>query len=437
MEVTLVRDFTLPAGCVRLPESISGGGEVTLRFGCATISARPMKRAADAQVQLAPDLWEQLAIPFEEMRLQFKSTGPRAFELGPTIGILYAGNPGSRRGAAETLDLYYDDLDEKPGLYAIMYESTIDWAQGTIEGYLFDNSSRARKRVSRSRIPIPAVVRLAWAIRHDVIKQLRELTRDRTFNWVRSIGKWEFHQLMSEVRGVRKHLPNTQLYRSAADLIAMLVRHKTVFVKHAHTIQGLQVARVQLDGEGVEIGHIERQRQKVVRFSHPLSCIPYLKQALGQGRWIVQQGVSTQGRQNRALDFRVVVAQDANGWWAPLTTARVAPDDELVITNVANGATDEVAVDSLKIHYGMTEQEALACIDRMTTLCIKAAGVLGQHYHPLGIIGFDLALDRESDQIWMIEANSVPGLDYEPNVGPTEHLYRSQIEYALSLAGFD
>jgi glutathione synthase/RimK-type ligase-like ATP-grasp enzyme len=436
MDLVLQRADSLPRGSVQLPAGFSSEPVRTVRFGCLTARVTADAAAPDGVVRLAPDLWAKLFVPYDGMLVAVQARAPGEVEFGPTVAVLYNGGCRSlsRAEAQERLDLYYGHLGQPNGLLALGFEDAMDWDTGTMEGYLWDRSA-GRPRLLRTRFPIPAVVRLTWAIGRDTIRHLRECTGERTFNWVRNIGKWQFHTLMSRADGLAEYLPDTRLFRGHVDLLAMLVRHGTVFVKHVFSIKGRGVARVRQTRQGFQVRHMAGDTVKDESFDRLSDLVPYLRKVVGAGRVIVQQGLPLAGRDGRAMHFRVLVQRDRAGRWrASHVFANVAPDERLVFTNVANGASEEEPTQALQYHHGMSTREAADCCDRMRSLCLRAAEVLAVPFHPLGLLGFDVGVDADTGRLWLLEANSVPGWGYSAAVDTD--LARSQADYALYLTGF-
>lgn len=433
--VRLYRDERLPAGHARLPGSAPGEA-VFLRFGSVGVQAALAEPAPAGEVHLAPDLWQRLTVPYDSIGLNLRQTGPGQVELGPAVAVLYTGNGSlSMREAGERASLYYGHLKGEPGLLALGFDGAIDWEGGRMLGYVLDNRGDGEGELIRTWFPIPGAVRLAWAIRREVIDRLRELTGNRTFNWVRSIGKWRFHTLLSADEALRRHLPETRLLRGAPDLASMLIRHEVVFVKHVHGIKGRNAVRVQQRADGFDLCFIQDGKQVGRFFSSLDELMPALRAIVGKGRCVVQQGIETVGQEGRALHIRIVPVRKPEGGWRPVVKAGCVAQTGSVFTNVANGAQEEDLSQSVERHYGLRPNEAVRLEEQMVQLCLAAAALLESAYHPLGILGFDLVVDQRSHQVWLLEANAVPGFAY-PAAIETE-LTRSQIDLALALTGFE
>ncbi len=436
VEVSLLRFPKLLPGTAMFPEGGLDRGIVPLRLGSNVVEVRTAAGAPAGQIGLALDVWERLAVPYPGIRLQMRTSATGEVELGPVVAVLLPGqNNMSPTRAADRLRKYAGHLTSRPGLFMLGFDEAFDWGRGILEGHVLDNRPGQEGAVLAARCPLPAAVALTWSIRRDVITQLRQVTGERTFNWIRSIGKWQFHKLLSTDSELRSYLPDTRVLRGPADIAVMLTRYETVFVKHTHGIQGRGTARVRRLPDGLEVRHMEDKQLKEVQFPDLTDLVPYVRQVAGPGRAVVQQGIPVTGRLGRALDFRVLVVRDrAGNWCCPVATANVAPDDRVVFTNLANGATDEDLLTSLEQHHGMAPDQAKRCAGGMVELCLTAARALEGPYHPLGILGFDVAVETGSDRFWLLEANATPGWGYPPEI--EVGLAHSMVDYALLLAGY-
>lgn len=432
--VRLCRSSDLPAGQVRLPGG-APGESVILRLGSARVEGVQAEPAPMGEVHLAVDLFEALAVPYDAMPLAVQMSTPGEVEFGPAVAVLYPGRATlSQRQALGRAALYYGHLQGEPGLFALGFDEEIDWDRSRIFGYVLDHRPDQEERLVRTWFPIPAAVRLTWSIRRPAIDGLRERTANRTFNWVRSIGKWQFHTLLSADEALRPHLPETRLMQGAPDLAAMLIRHGVVFVKHVHGIKGRQAAQVSRLDDGFELCHAGDRAQVRRTFPSLDALMEALRQVTGPGRCVVQRRIAITGLEGRAMHFRLVtVRRPEGGWRLAVGTACVA-QEEAIFTNLAHGAVDEGMAESLERHHGMDPEAAHRCVDEMVALTLRASATLEPSFHPIGILGFDLLVESGSHKIWLLEANAVPGWGY-----PLETelaLARSQSDLALALTGF-
>lgn len=436
-ELTILPDPALPNGTAVLPAMEMPD---RLRLGTAVVHPDRVEQGEPGQIRLAHDLWERLSVPYAGIRLLARTEAGGELELGPAVAVLYSGRPDeySGRWLADVADSSYASFTGAPGLYAIGFDEAVDWERGTMQGVVVDNRPGAPRHLLAATFPIPAAIRLAWAIRREAIAALKERTGNRVFNWVRSIGKWQFHTMLSADGALREHLPETKLLRSAIDVTAMLTRHGTVFLKHVHGIKGGRSMRVRLLEDCMEVRYVRADHRQAER-RLPLTGVDELMglagEVLGQGRCVVQQGIDISGREGRALHFRVLlVRRPEGGWRCAALTAYVAALRRSVFTNLANGATEHDAVKSLERHYGMTPAEAESTAADMVSLCSRAAFRLQEQFEPLGILGFDAVVDAPTGKLMLLEANAVPGWSYPDPI--QRDLASSLTAYSLSLTNF-
>lgn len=436
MEVAVRLNRRLAHGTVALPEGVPGVSR--LRLGSLLAPVTSLATTATDRLELAADLWEQLSLPYQAIRLDLRTGADGEAELGPAVAMLYAGRPGSisRAIAQERLTLFFGHHAHRPGLFALGFDESIDWEQGVMTGYVMDTRPGREGQAVATRFPIPRAVHLRWAIRKEAIDRFRTLTGNRVFNWVRNMSKWEFYSLMAAEPDLAAYLPETRLLRSHVDLAAMLVKHGEVYVKHVFGIQGRANARVKLFGGGFHITRIEEGRPVETTVADLANLRTTLREVLGQGRLVVQEGLALHGVKGRKLDFRLLVAPASEGGWRCLFAhAKVANDSETLFTNLANGAQDTDPVAALMEHHGLPPAEAMAVMERMVGLCLRAAPVLDQVYHPLCLLGFDVAREAATGRITLLEANTVPGWGYSPEV--EQELARAVTDFACHLAQAD
>lgn len=436
MVVQLLPALSLLPGSLALPADDTGPPISRLRLGTLSVPVTVVPEAAPpGELWLAPDIWTALAIGLGGFRMDTRRSGDGELELGPAVVVLYRDDECTAATAPGRLPFYFSDRYGMAGLLAISGEAQIDWERGLMTGYLLDNRSGQAGTILPATIPIPSVVRLTWSHDREVVRRLREVTGNRTFNWIRNIGKWELHTLLAADSAVALHLPETRLLKGPVDLAVMLARHRTVFVKDVFSIRGKGVARIRQGDGGLEVTRMKGRR--MISTTHPdiPGALAAAQEVAGAARKIVQQGIAITGQHGRALDFRVLMARAGEVDWRCLGSfAKVAPDSALPFCNAANGAADEEGVEALQRHHGMSAEAAVGLQEAMCQLCQQAARTLARKFDPLGLLGFDVAVEAGTHRLLILEVNSVPGWGYSP---PFDcELARSQAEYALSLTGF-
>lgn len=248
---------------------------------------------------------------------------------------------------------------------------------------------------------------------------------------MRNISKWEFYEELSQVDEVAAHLPETRLLQGPTDLAAMLARHPVLFVKEAVSLRAWGVVRVSRTAAGIEVCRSRGECETAPDLSGAMAAIDRLVQVRKRCR-LVQRGIPVTGLHGRPLDFRVLMVRDGpDGWTCPAIFAKIATGSNLPFTDALT--PERAAQVGLEQHHGMSPGQAAECMEAMSDLCRRAADALGRRYHPLGILGFDLAVEASTHRLWLLEANSVPGWGYG---ALDQTLARSQVEYGLSLSGF-
>ena len=132
--------------------------------------------------------------------------------------------------------------------------------------------------------------------------------------------------------------------------------------------------------------------------------------------------------EGRAVDFRCLVSLNGEGKWQNvLTYARIGGSG--VASNFSHGGSLNFAADVLEMLIPGHGAEKLEEINRVA---LQVAGfVQRESKNPVSWLGLDICVDRPSNQVYVIEANSKPGTKL---VGPWPlSLVRAQyFKYLLS-----
>ena len=132
--------------------------------------------------------------------------------------------------------------------------------------------------------------------------------------------------------------------------------------------------------------------------------------------------------EGRAVDFRCLVSLNGEGKWQNvLTYARIGGSG--VASNFSHGGSLNFAEDVLEMLIPGHGAEKLEEINRVALQV--AEFVKNESKNPVSWLGLDICVDRPSNQVYVIEANSKPGTKL---VGPWPlSLVRAQyFKYLLS-----
>lgn len=158
--------------------------------------------------------------------------------------------------------------------------------------------------------------------------------------------------------------------------------------------------------------------------------LQYYAEAMNDGELLLllEPCLNILNDEGRAVDFRCLVSLNGEGKWQNvLTYARIGGSG--VASNFSHGGSLNFAEDVLEALIPGHGREKLKEIDRVALQV--AEFVRKESTNPVSWLGLDICVDRPSNQIYVIEANSKPGTKL---VGPWPlSLMRAQyFKYLLS-----
>lgn len=213
-------------------------------------------------------------------------------------------------------------------------------------------------------------------------------------------GKMRLYEMLKEDPIVAEHLPYTDWY-SYENLLSLFNKCSTIYIKPNRGKQGNYIIRVRsLGDEKFKVSH--GSTVEVVKESKLNDKLTSLMNE--RKSYIIQRGIDLATYKNKPFDMRLVLQKIYDVWQLTLTSAKVAQDENSVVTNVSKGAKDYL------LHYILYSYDQrnnpLATMREIIDISHRIANVLGKKI-TRETIGLDLALDKEGN-IWFIEANLRP-----------------------------
>lgn len=198
---------------------------------------------------------------------------------------------------------------------------------------------------------------------------------------------------------ISRHVPQT-VWFDQLNLNNMLDRYSTIYIKPDTGRQGQKVIRIKRIKEA--LCEISSSKVNIIV---PLSRLSAELETLMSGKkYIIQQGVDLATYKNCPFDIRMVMQKPYTTWELTLTSARVAPAEDAVVTNISMGAKDFPLHEIL--HKNDQKIDSLAMIKKLVDLAHQVCSILGTKFS-LRIIGLDMAVDKKG-KVWFIEANTKP-----------------------------
>ncbi|MGE5403405.1 MAG: YheC/YheD family protein, partial [Candidatus Saccharibacteria bacterium] len=241
-----------------------------------------------------------------------------------------------------------------PAHIVVFTPEDINWQQKTVRGYRYQQNEDGSGQWTGRRIPIPDVVydqihtRTAEKRYSSVRNRLKEHTMGKYFN-PSLLNKFKVHSLLSENPEIAEYLPETRMFKNAADIEDFLERYDNVYLKPVAGSLGRGIIRIKKDddrykyqtrgghfGSGASVNELFRKMKKWMK----------------DHKYLIQQGLDLFRYDERVVDIRVVMQKNAKGKWS-LTKIYTRVGSKFNITsNLASGGTAHPIDEILSTKYG-------------------------------------------------------------------------------------
>lgn len=255
-------------------------------------------------------------------------------------------------------------------------------------------------------------------------EQFKWLSEHTVLTDTRGLGKLRFQTALqaSELCGCA--IPTIPI-RSYAELMASVKNLKTSFLKPAGGRKAKGAMKLTFDGTKILYATPENSGElSQTVFEEYYAAAGYESNML----LLLEPCLNILNDYGRAVDFRCIVSLNGEGKWQNvLTYARIGGSD--VASNFSHGGSLNFAEDVLEELIPGHGAEKLKEINEVA---LKAAVLVQRESgNPVSWLGLDICVDRPSNQVYIIEANSKPGTKL---VGPWPlALVRAQyFKYLLS-----
>ncbi|WP_432361339.1 YheC/YheD family protein [Sporosarcina sp. UB5] len=228
----------------------------------------------------------------------------------------------------------------------------------------------------------------------------------------RNLGKWEQHVVLQQDPFVAKHMPETHLY-SDKNLVDLLNRHPSVYVKHDTTGQGRAIFNIRkstggsyyVDGYTIQGTQIKKNVSvtEIQQLLHP-----YLRLGRESGPYIIQEAIQSYTQNGQPFAIRVHVQKLNNDWVIGGMLGNIAsgPVTKNGIVNRCRGATLIPISDVLsQTTIGKNQIDTLKKLEK---IAIAAAKTIDSTF-PCREYGIDFGINQEGRPI-LFEVNTTPGI---------------------------
>ncbi|WP_251554896.1 YheC/YheD family protein [Neobacillus muris] len=332
--------------------------------------------------------------------------------IGPLVGIFTAGfmdDPANPIGERTEFFKKLLSVNKTVGALPFLFgDHDINWEQGTIDGYFYQQHSWHRQEV-----PFPNVIYDRLPNRKierspRLIKIKQRLQKEYLIPWFNPgfFNKLDIYDRLQQDDSVDGYLPETHPFTSFSLIETMLAKYGHVYIKPKNGSLGLGVHQILYDKHSTDYFCRYQDQEGMNR----LRKFPSLELLF---KWVfpnqtlenmlVQQGIHLLRINRRPVDFRIHTNKDDLGSWHVSAIAAKVAGHGSVTTHKRSGG--EVKT----LNEIFTKEEAELYTKKLSDAALQLSKVLEQNVEGIiGEIGFDLGIDRHGD-VWLFEANSKPG----------------------------
>lgn len=204
---------------------------------------------------------------------------------------------------------------------------------------------------------------------------------------------------------ISSYIPETCEF-NLTNLKRMINKYPCLYIKPDNGSMGTGIIRLkELNSGKYELAY--EQKKDIL----PQKDVPkFLTQKLNSSRlYIIQQGVDMATLNNCPFDLRVILQKVMGRWQLSLIYAKVALEENAIVTNIAKG-NKRVPLEKVLIENDQ-KWDGYTILRHLLDASHQIADILGRKF-PLRILGLDMAIDKNGE-IWFFEANTRPVIKEE------------------------
>lgn len=352
--------------------------------------------------------------------------------IGPFIGILFAKSKTIFAKKFPRLKHYVHDYSSIRGtIVAFSLDQIL--GNGKISGFVFNPIVGIWEKCI---FPYPAAVLIGTTLPLNTRIQLEKRMKNVIIN-NRIYNKWQSYKLLSPLK---QHLPETSLYNTPEQILEYLQRYNSVYVKPIQSYGGKRIKKFFLNRSGkiTVLNNSKRYRKRIV-FRNYHRAVLFIKNALVNKRWLIQQPIDLLDFNKSLIDFRCIVVKDEYGDWKVIDIISKYGIKGSIVTNISSGGVAEMGIETIKKVLNLTEEKASELCQEISDLSIKAVQSHESAGVTLGTAGVDIGIDK-NQKLWIIEVNlNNPQHDIAidaKNPDLYREILKTNMLYLKKLAGF-
>jgi glutathione synthase/RimK-type ligase-like ATP-grasp enzyme len=246
-------------------------------------------------------------------------------------------------------------------------------------------------------------------------------------------NKWRLHHVLESQEFIQDHLPPTEKYNSASQLLAFVKKHQIVYVKPKNGTGGRGILRIERIAPYTYLmkgRNLNRLILAPITFSEK-QFVKKIQSLSLNDTYIIQKGIQLTLKNGRVHDYRLLIQKNSEGNWSITGCAgRIGPAKS--VTSNLHGGGMAVRLESI-LQTRFANKEKIQIIKKhLSEFAHELAQVLDEKYGPLCELGLDLAIDPKG-KIWLIEVNPKPSRDVFRRI-QAKDMYRNAITRPLEYA---
>jgi hypothetical protein len=431
--------------CPELSSDLKTGDQISLFFGQERTQAKVKCIKSKHVVAISADIWEKLSIPFPQ-KVHF-SVKNNSLHIGPLVGLFTTGvyphpqNPVGRR--TKLVQRYLQVQKNTQAFYFVFGPEDISYTTRRINGHFLHKKGNGItwKRhsipfpnVAFDRVPNRTSEKMASVAKS---KALLENYGVKLFN-PGFFNKWTIHQRIHDQEDIQTYIPETIFKPNRDQLVPLLKRHRTLYLKPAGGSLGLGILQLYYEpNQGVLARYRGKGKNELKRFTNISSVLKHFFSSKSLTRYIAQQGIDLIQLNGRPIDFRVHTNKDQSGKWQMTAVAAKVAGKGSVTTHMRTGGKVLSYQEVIKHCFSSGLESKV--LKNLETAALTLSRVIDEKLPGhIGELGFDIGIDQ-SGHPWMFEANSKPGrhVFIHNSMKESEFLTRKMIlDYSLYLAEF-
>lgn len=351
-------------------------------------------------IYMSKDLFTVYSLPdFLEYELRVKDD---VLYIGPVIGLLIKGKRSEMN--PQRIKIYKNYLHEYRhinGLILLFTSDGIDDKNKSIIGYAYHP---VEDEWVEGVYPFPAALFCRKTIKEAVRIKVIKLIGENYFN-SHVFNKWEMWEWFSKNEILRNYLPETVLAKDALNVKQLIDKYETIFIKPMSGMQGTGIYQLTKKSKEFQLKYRLNGRNIIAVLDSWEAVKHFLEAELNLEKYIAQNRLSLIKKNNRVMDFRVIVLKDAHGsWHVPGMVTRFGAKESIVSNISSGGSAEQTWLTLMRIYKDDSKQvfKKYKEIERLAISCCQLLERKGLH---LAYVGIDIGMDDQRN-IWIIEINN-------------------------------